>query len=227
MNRIDDLLRIMERLRDPDDGCPWDREQTFETIAPYTIEEAYEVEDAIARRDRSALRDELGDLLLQVVYHAQMAREAGNFAFDDVVDAICEKLVRRHPHVFSDATVESSGDLKANWDELKAVERAGRAAREGREPGVLDDVPLALPALLRAGKLLRRAARAGVDDAPHEQSWTREAGPGEISDEQVGDGLLAIVRRATASGIEAEEALRAANRRFEQRVRAREPDSDP
>ena len=148
------LLDIMSKLRDPDGGCPWDVEQTFETIAPYTIEEAYEVDDAIRRGDHGALRDELGDLLLQVVFHAQMAREAGHFDFGDVVDAICDKLVRRHPHVFGDASVETAEAQTEAWEQQKAEERAQRG-----ETSVADGLPLGLPALLRAGKLLRRAGR--------------------------------------------------------------------
>jgi MazG family protein len=153
------LLAIMARLRDPETGCPWDVEQRFETIAPYTIEEAYEVDDAIRREAGQELRDELGDLLLQVVFHAQMAREAGAFAFGDVVDTLCEKLVRRHPHVFGEARVASAAAQSEAWEALKADERA--AAGEGAA-SALDGVALGLPALLRAQKLARRAARAGI-----------------------------------------------------------------
>jgi ATP diphosphatase len=149
------LLEIMARLRDPHGGCPWDLEQDFASVAPYTIEEAYEVDDAIRRKDWDGLRDELGDLLLQVVFHAQMAREAGRFDFDDVVRAICDKLERRHPHVFGDATIESAQHQTDAWERQKADERAARG-----ETHAMDGVPLALPALLRARKLISRARRA-------------------------------------------------------------------
>ena len=157
---LGDLLVVMARLRDKDTGCPWDIEQTFETIAPYTIEEAYEVADAIARKDTEALKDELGDLLLQVVYHAQMASEARLFGFDDVVDAIARKMVRRHPHVFGDASRDEflTKDL---WRRIKAEEKAERGI--GSEGSRLDDVVLALPALMRAVKLQKRAAEVGFD----------------------------------------------------------------
>lgn len=157
---LDRLLAIMARLRDPKTGCPWDVEQSFATIAPYTIEEAYEVADAIERDDMEALREELGDLLLQVVFHARMAEEAHTFAFDDVAAAIADKMVRRHPHVFEDA---DGSDLRASWEAQKADERARKAARQGRAVGILDDVPRALPALTRAEKLQKRAARVGFD----------------------------------------------------------------
>src|SRR3984885_14632500 len=153
------LLAIMARLRDPEGGCPWDREQDFVTIAPYTIEEAYEVADAIERGDMAALKDELGDLLLQVGFHARMAEEAGLFAFDDVVDAICDKMIRRHPHVFGDAEIASVAAQNEAWEAHKAAER--RAS--GEADSVLDGVALAFPALLRAGKVSRRAARIGFD----------------------------------------------------------------
>src|SRR5438876_4767917 len=156
---IDRLLAIMARLRDPAQGCPWDREQDFATIAPYTIEEAYEVADAIERGDFAALKDELGDLLLQVVFHARMAEEAGHFAFNDVVAAISDKMVRRHPHVFGDAQIAGVAAQNEAWEAHKAAER--RAA--GSAESVLDGVALALPALLRAAKISRRAARIGFD----------------------------------------------------------------
>ena len=158
----DRLLEIMARLRDPDGGCPWDVEQDFATIAPYTIEEAYEVADAIERRDFDDLRDELGDLLLQVVFHARMAEEEGRFDFDDVATAIGDKMVRRHPHVFGDARVDDAATQTVAWEEQKAAERAAKAG-DGVAPGLLDGLPVALPALLRAAKLQKRAARAGFD----------------------------------------------------------------
>src|SRR5438045_1994231 len=156
---IDRLLAIMARLRDPGRGCPWDREQNFATIAPYTIEEAYEVADAIEREDMTALKDELGDLLLQVVFHARMAEEAGLFAFDDVAAAIADKMLRRHPHVFGDAEISSVAAQNEAWEAHKAAEREAA----GTADSVLDGVALALPALLRAAKLSRRAARIGFD----------------------------------------------------------------
>ena len=208
----------MKRLRDPSSGCEWDRQQSFETIAPYTIEEAYEVADAIARKDMDALADELGDLQLQVVFHAQMADEAGYFALDDVVERICDKLERRHPHIFGDAS-HSPG-----WEELKAAER-----RDHPDESALAGVALALPALERAAKLQRRAARLGFD-------WPDAAGPrakideelGELDREtdhqrmleELGDLLFAVVNLARHLNIEPEAALREANHKFEQRFRA-------
>src|SRR5689334_2197038 len=156
---IERLLNIMSRLRDPRTGCPWDREQTFASIAPYTIEEAYEVADAIEREDLGDLKDELGDLLFQVVFHAQMAHELGVFRFDDVVDAISEKLERRHPHVFANAKIATADEQNRAWEDHKRKERKARNAGSS----VLDDVPLALPALTRALKLGRRAASVGFD----------------------------------------------------------------
>src|SRR4051794_12341947 len=156
---IDRLLAIMARLRDPQHGCPWDIEQSFATIAPYTIEEAYEVADAIERADMEALKDELGDLLLQVVFHARMADEAGLFAFDDVVTAIADKMVRRHPHVFAQAQIASVAAQNEAWEAHKAAERQSR----GQAGSVLDGVALAYPALLRAAKVSKRAARIGFD----------------------------------------------------------------
>ena len=156
---IDRLLAIMARLRDPERGCPWDQAQNFATIAPYTIEEAYEVADAIERRDIAALKDELGDLLLQVVFHARMAEEAGHFAFDDVAAAISDKMVRRHPHVFGDAAIASVAAQNEAWEAHKAAERIAA----GGHDSVLDGVALALPALLRAAKISRRPARIGFD----------------------------------------------------------------
>ena len=163
---IDRLLDVMARLRNPDGGCPWDLEQSFETIAPYTIEEAYEVAEAIRQDDRAALRDELGDLLLQVVFHAQMAREDGSFDFDEVARGIADKMIRRHPNVFGDDESDARHSAPAqmrSWEAQKAAEREAKAEAEGRRPSVLDGVALALPALLRAEKLQKRAARVGFD----------------------------------------------------------------
>jgi MazG family protein len=152
------LLEVMRRLRDPDTGCPWDKEQTFATIAPYTVEEAYEVADAVARNDMRDLKEELGDLLFQVVFHSRIAEEAGLFSFDDVAHGMTEKLIRRHPHVFGDASHRSADEQTVAWEQVKAEER--KAKDKG---GILDDVPIGLPALTRAAKLTKRAARVGFD----------------------------------------------------------------
>ena len=176
LRRIDALLAIMARLRDPERGCPWDVEQTFASIAPYTLEEAYEVADAIARDDLGDLKDELGDLLLQVVFHSQMAAEARAFSFADVVEAICAKMIRRHPHVFGDAKVATADAQTTAWEEHKRLERAARGPAAG---GLLGDVPLALPALVRALKLQKRAASVGFDwreRAPIMAKLTEEIG---------------------------------------------------
>lgn len=227
---IDRLLRIMARLRDPSGGCPWDRGQTFATIAPYTIEEAYEVADAIARGDMGDLKDELGDLLFQVVFHAQMAEEAGDFRFDDVAGAIADKMERRHPHVFGAAAIRDAAAQTVAWEETKAGERAAKAGPAAKPPGALDGVPLALPALLRAEKLGKRAARVGFD-------WTDIAGVvakvqeeiGELADaraaaegaerlsHELGDILFAVAQLGRHLGINPESALREANDRFARR----------
>jgi MazG family protein len=226
------LLAIMARLRDPQSGCPWDREQSFTSIAPYTIEEAHEVADAIARGAMDDLRDELGDLLLQVVFHAQMADEAGAFDFSDVASAISTKMISRHPHVFGEERVETAEAQTRAWEEHKAVERARAAAERGETPSVLDGVALGLPALMRAEKLQNRAARIGFEwperSAPirkieEELSEIKEelgaaARPERIA-EEVGDLLLAAVALARAVGVDAEAALRDANRKFERRFR--------
>lgn len=226
---IDRLREVMRRLRDPERGCPWDKEQTFATIAPYTIEEAYEVADAIRREAWDELRSELGDLLLQVVYHARMAEEAGLFDFEEVAHGIADKMIRRHPHVFGDALVESAAAQRRAWEEVKAAERAGRAA----DLSVLADLPSALPALMRAQKLQARAARIGFDwsePAPILAKIEEELGElgaaiaaEEGSDrraEELGDLLFAVVNLARRLEIDAEEALRAANAKFERRFRA-------
>ena len=217
---LDRLVTIMRRLRHPETGCDWDREQTFATIAPYTIEEAYEVADAIARDDMGALADELGDLQLQVVFHAQMAEEAGHFTLDDVIERICDKMQRRHPHIFGEA--EHGGHHL--WEEIKAAER-----QKSPDDSALAGVALALPALERAAKLQRRAARTGFD-------WPDTSGPRAKIDEELaeldaetdhhrmleelGDLLFAVVNLARHLNIEPEAALREANRKFEQRFRA-------
>ena len=228
MTDIERLLDIMARLRDPDGGCPWDREQRFETIAPYTIEEAYEVDDAIRRSDLDALCDELGDLLFQVVYHARLAEESGAFGFADVVERICDKMVRRHPHVFGEARVDGAGAQVRAWEGFKESERAGRAAREGRPASVLDDVPLGLPALLRAAKLLRRERRAGLEDpAAKAAARTLAASVGPLDERSAGDWLLALARLAAGQGIEPETAAREALARYERRLRTQEAELSP
>lgn len=233
MNAIERLLEIMARLRDPQGGCPWDVEQTFATIAPYTIEEAYEVDDAIRRGDLVALRDELGDLLLQVVFHAQMAHEAGHFDFDGVAGAICDKLVRRHPHVFGDAEVRTAAEQLDAWEEQKARERA--AAHGAGTPSALDGVAQGYPALLRAQKLMRRATRAGIsppspdlDDAfaAFRAALAHEA-PGAVPEQATGALLLAVAQAANADGVDAEQALREASARFEAEARAAERNAAP
>ncbi|HEX4761501.1 MAG TPA: nucleoside triphosphate pyrophosphohydrolase [Sphingomicrobium sp.] len=220
---LERLVVIMKRLRDPASGCEWDREQSFATIAPYTIEEAYEVADAIARGDMDALADELGDLQLQVVFHAQIAAEAGLFTLDDVIDRICDKMVRRHPHIFGD--LEHGGHHL--WEAIKAEERAASP-----DKSALAGVALALPALERAAKLQRRAARTGFDwpDASGARAKIDE----ELAEldaetdhqrmlEEMGDLLFAVVNLARHLNIEPEAALREANRKFERRFRAIEP----
>ncbi len=226
---VDELLQIMKRLRDPRGGCPWDLEQTFATIAPYTIEEAYEVADAIAREDRAALCDELGDLLFQVAFHAQMAEESGAFGFADVVASICDKMRRRHPHVFGDAHVASAAHQTRAWEEQKARERAA-----SERSGTLDDVPLALPALMRAAKLGRRAARVGFDwpDATGARAKIDEelreldaeigSGSAQGRAHEVGDLLFSVVNLARHLDVDPEAALRASNDRFTARFRAME-----
>ncbi len=217
---LEELRDIMARLRDPETGCPWDVEQDFRTIAPYTIEEAYEVADAIERDDMTALRDELGDLQLQVVFHARMAEEAGAFDLKDVLASISAKMIRRHPHVFGDGA-------SPGWEEIKAAERAG-ASEDG---SALAGVAFALPALLRAEKLQKRAARTGFDWP--DQSGAREKVVEEIDEvdratsaehrfEEMGDLLFALVNWARKCGIDPEAALRAANAKFEKRFRAME-----
>ena len=220
------LLRIMERLRDPETGCPWDIVQSFETIVPYTIEEAYEVADAIERQDHADLRDELGDLLLQVVYHAQMAREAGHFGFDDVAQAISDKMVRRHPHVFGDESRDKSPeDQTRDWETIKAGERKARA----RAASALDGVAAGLPALTRAVKLQNRAARVGFDwpdagavlekiaEETAELVAERDSGSPETGCEEYGDLLFVMANLARHLKIDPEAALRSANAKFTRR----------
>jgi MazG family protein len=228
-----ELARIMARLRDPEAGCPWDLEQDFATIAPYTIEEAYEVADAIERGDMVELRDELGDLLFQVMFHSRMAEEAGAFSLADVVAAINDKMIRRHPHVFGEKDVRSAHEQTVAWEVMKAAERARKAAPEG-PASALDGVARALPALLRAEKLQKRAARTGFDwtetppifDKLEEEVAEVKAAiaggdPAEIEDE-VGDLLFVAANLARRLDIDPEQALRKANAKFERRFRAME-----
>jgi len=220
----------MARLRAPG-GCPWDREQTFATIAPFTIEEAYEVDDAIRREHWTDLREELGDLLLQVVFHAQMAREAGSFDFEAVATGIADKMVRRHPHVFGDVKVADADAQTVAWEEHKESERRAKASAEGRSASVLDGVAAGLPALMRAVKLQRRAARVGFD-WPHaaevflkineELSEIKEEmknGSAQRVSDEIGDLLFAVVNLARHLQADPEAALRHANAKFERRFR--------
>ncbi|MEO8558542.1 MAG: nucleoside triphosphate pyrophosphohydrolase [Rhodospirillales bacterium] len=240
---IDRLIEVMARLRDTVTGCPWDREQDFASIAPYTIEEAYEVADAIARRDMPGLKEELGDLLLQVVYHAQMASELAQqpdqaqsaFDFEAVAAGIADKMVRRHPHVFGDDTVENAAGQTSAWEQHKAAERAAKAQtadRSDKPASALDGVAIALPALLRADKLQKRASRVGFDwndpklvlDKLEEEiaelraEMAQGAPPDRMTDE-IGDMLFVVANLARHFKIDPEAALRQANAKFERRFR--------
>ena len=242
MSDIAELLAIMARLRDPDGGCPWDLQQDFATIAPYTIEEAYEVADAIDRGDMADLRDELGDLLLQVVFHARMAEEAGAFAFGDVVAAICDKMVRRHPHVFAAGTADAVGDSAAvlrNWD---AIKRAERDARGETDTSALAGISRGLPEWQRAVKLQQKAAKVGFDwpdpapvlDKLHEEIDEVRAefdavaaDPGDAAardrlEDELGDVLFVCANLARHARVDVGNALRRANAKFERRFRAME-----
>lgn len=225
------LLAVMAWLRDRQHGCPWDIDQTFRTIAPYTIEEAYEVADAIERDDMPALKEELGDLLLQVVYHSQMASETRTFDFDDVAAAIAEKMIDRHPHVFGDLKVADADAQTVSWEARKAAERAKKAVTE--PAGALDGVARALPALLRAEKLQKRAARVGFDwqtigpvidkieeelDELRAELGAEKAAPARVLDE-LGDVLFAVANLARHAKIDPEAALRSTNDKFERRFR--------
>ncbi|MFC3615009.1 nucleoside triphosphate pyrophosphohydrolase [Lutimaribacter marinistellae] len=225
---IERLLEIMRRLRDPQTGCPWDIEQDFATIAPYTIEEAYEVEDAIAREAWDELKGELGDLLFQSVFHAQMAEEKGHFTFQDVVRTMSDKMVARHPHVFGDESRDKSADQQTrDWETIKAAERAEKA-----QQGALDGVAMNLPALLRAQKLQKRAARVGFDwpDASHvlakiteeaaELEEARDSMDADALEDEFGDLLFVIVNLGRHLGLEAETALRRTNAKFTRRFEA-------
>lgn len=227
------LIEIMAALRDPETGCAWDIRQDFASIAPYTIEEAHEVADAIARGDLEDLREELGDLLLQVVFHARMAEEQEIFDFGGVVEAITEKLIRRHPHVFGDVDSRDPEAIKRIWETIKQGEKAGRRARRGDDaPGLLDDVPGSLPALMHADKLTRRAAKVGfdwpdpaqvmakVEEERAEVAQAMASGDNAAITEEIGDLLFAVANLARHHGIDPEAALRATNAKFMRRFRA-------
>jgi tetrapyrrole methylase family protein/MazG family protein/ATP diphosphatase len=221
---INGLLEVMRRLRDPETGCPWDKEQTFDTIAPYTVEESYEVADAIQRKDMRDLKEELGDLLFQVVFHARIAEEQGLFDFNDVAAGMSEKLIRRHPHVFGDAGDRTADEQNAEWEIIKAQERKAK-----EKHGLLDDVPVGLPALTRAAKLTKRAARVGFDwPSVHEvldkldeetEELKVEIARGDVqkSHEELGDILFVLANLARKLDVEPENALRMTNAKFVRR----------
>jgi len=242
---ISRLIEIMAALRDPDGGCPWDLEQDFSSIRHYTIEEAYEVADAIERQDFGDLREELGDLLLQPIYHAQMASEAGHFDIGDVIYGITEKLIRRHPHVFGQDAAQGAAMAKGRWEAIKVEERAAKAARNGdATPSLLDDVPQVLPALARAEKLTKRAAKVGFDwpdfasvqakvaEELAEVAEAKTSGDQAALHEEIGDLLFAVANLARQAGVDAEGALRDANFKFTRRfhhveARCREDGIEP
>jgi len=227
---ISRLIEIMAALRNPDGGCPWDLEQDFSSIRHYTIEEAYEVSDAIEREDFDDLREELGDLLLQPIYHAQLATEAGHFDIGDVIFGITQKLIRRHPHVFGADAAQNADMAKGRWEAIKVEERAAKAARKGdTAPSLLDDVPHVLPALARAEKLTKRAAKVGfdwpdfaavqakVEEELAEVAQARADGDQAAVHEEIGDLLFAVANLARKAGVDAEGALRDANFKFTRR----------
>lgn len=221
------LKALMAKLRSPKGGCPWDVEQTFETIAPYTIEEAYEVSDAITRKDMSALREELGDLMFQVVFHAQIAEENGDFNFENVCDDLTRKMVRRHPHVFGEGDDRNAAEQTIAWEDIKAQEREGKSVSE--PVSVLDGVALALPALQRAEKLQKRAARVGfdwpnldgvIDKITEEAQEVAQATSPDEQEDEIGDLLFAVTNLARRLGVDPENALRRTNRKFTQRFQS-------
>ena len=232
MHKIEDLVAIMARLRDPDNGCPWDVKQSFETIVPYTIEEAYEVADAVDRRDFADLCDELGDLLLQVVFHARMAEEAGHFSFGDVVESICSKMITRHPHVFAEAKADTVEEVLVNWE---AIKRRERAAAGEVDTSALAGIARGLPEWQRAIKLQKRAATVGFDWPDvnpvfaklHEEidevraEFVDGADPARLTDE-IGDVLFVCANLARHARIDVSTALRQANAKFERRFRRME-----
>ncbi len=240
---IDDLLTLMARLRDPEQGCPWDLEQDFRSIVPHTIEETYEVADAIERGDFDHLPDELGDLLFQVVFYAQLGREEGRFRFDDLVDGVTRKMIRRHPHIFPDGTLDShpgdadgmtEADVRVNWDRIKAEEKQEQGGTE-TPASALDDVTPGLPAFQRAAKLQKRASKVGFDwpdtamvfDKLEEEAgelqgaWKQQSGPEDRDavEDELGDLLFVAVNLSRFLGVDAEQALRRANHKFERRFR--------
>lgn len=235
---FDRLVKIMAQLRDPKTGCPWDVEQNFETIAPYTLEEAYEVVDAIKRKDTRALQDELGDLLLQVVFHSQMASEDESFDIQDVIDGICEKMIRRHPHVFADEKYETADEQIEAWEKIKEnernIEKSKKLLKLERELSALEGVAIALPALLRAEKLSKRAARAGFDwpntdlifekieEEIFEVHTAMQSNSRDEIENEIGDLLFAVANLARKLSVEPETALRKANDKFERRFRSME-----
>lgn len=232
-SEIKRLLDVMAKLRDPEQGCPWDVEQTFASIAPYTIEEAYEVADAIARGDMADLKGELGDLLFQVVFHGRLAEESGAFDFDEVAAHIADKMIRRHPHVFGAQTgIDSAGAQTLNWEAQKASERAEKAIQDGRRESALDGVALGLPALTRAEKIQKRAARVGfdfpdidpvigkVDEELAEVRVELQSGDRERQEAEIGDLLFAVTNLARFLRIDPEVALRNANQKFVDRFQA-------
>ncbi len=227
---IETLLKIMRQLRDPESGCPWDLKQDFESIVPYTLEEVYEVVDAIERRDYPDLKDELGDLLFQIVFYAQLASEQGKFEFADLVDAISEKLVRRHPHVFERAKDENGPEAALrSWEQIKAQERSAKAAQRRSADTALGDIPLALPALIRAQKLQHRAAHSGFDwdsvagvlekirEETQEVDAALRCQDAVRLQEELGDLLFTCVNLVRKAGLNAEKTLRSANEKFRSR----------
>lgn len=226
------LRVLMKKLRDPNGGCPWDLKQNFKTIAPYTIEEAYEVADAIERNHMDDLREELGDLMFQVVFYAQLAEEAGHFTFDEICDGLTEKMVRRHPHVFKDGDERSAEEQTQAWEDMKASERAEKQDETSAYVSILSNVPLGLPALTRAEKLQKRAARIGFDwpdlegvmdkicEEAQELSEAAESMSSDAVEDEMGDLLFAVTNLARKLGVDPETALRRTNRKFTTRFNA-------